>query len=312
MILNINDALTHKTTDANFEVQEYGAYYNIKRDPSGLGQRIPNKKVLLREDTEQYLATVGYKYSVIQNKDLLDSVHMNLREAFGKGITGFADNEVDVKVSTKNAGVKTYIEYSFPDMAESIETTNGHKTTMRFRTIIENSFDSFGSVKLYTGNIDMYCTNGMIVGEYALIRQRHRGKIDIPSFADKLRVAMEQYTKNSVMYQKMAQTSLVGSPYQAMNMTLIERIVYGEDEAKYPENRKLSTHVRDLVWSEMLDRGDNVYSIMSALTSYAKNGINYNSSTPTQRYQREQKVNKWMQTPAWNEMLDHFDLKQAA
>ena len=304
------DALTYKTTDANFYVESKDVYYMADEEFAN----IPNKKVLLREDTEQYLATVGNKYTVIQNKDLLDSVHTNLREAFGKGITGFANNEVDVKVSTKNAVVKTYIEYSFPDMTESIETTNGHKTTMRFRTIIENSFDSSGSVKLYTGNIDMYCTNGMIVGEYALIRQRHRGEIDIPSFADKLRVAMEQYTKNSVMYQKMAQTGLVGSPYWMSDQTMqfIERIVYGEDEEKYPENRKLSTHVWDLVWSEMLDRGDNVYSIMSALTSYAKNGINNKPSTPTQRYQREQKVNKWMQTPAWNEMLDYFDLKQAA
>lgn len=304
------DALTYKTTDANFYVESKDVYYMADEEFAN----IPNKKVLLREDTEQYLATVGNKYTVIQNKDLLDSVHTNLREAFGKGITGFANNEVDVKVSTKNAGVKTYIEYSFPDMTESIETTNGHKTTMRFRTIIENSFDSSGSVKLYTGNIDMYCTNGMIVGEYALIRQRHRGEIDIPSFADKLRVAMEQYTKNSVMYQKMAQTGLVGSPYWMSDQTMqfIERIVYGEDEEKYPEKRKLSTHVWDLVWSEMLDRGDNVYSIMSALTSYAKNGINNKPSTPTQRYQREQKVNKWMQTPAWNEMLDYFDLKQAA
>ena len=307
------DALTHKTTDANFYVESKPVYYWAETHGyRPLCQYITNKKVLLREDTEQYLATVGDKYSVIQNNDLLDSVHTNLREAFGKDTTGFADNEVDVKVSTKNAGVKTYIEYSFPDMTENIETTNGHKTTMRFRTIIENSFDSSGSVKLYTGNIDMYCTNGMIVGEYALIQQRHRGKIDIPSFADKLRVAMEQYTKNSVMYQKMAQTSLVGSPYQTWKMPLIERIVYGEDEEKYPENRKLSTHVWDLVWSEMLDRGDNVYSIMSALTSYAKNGINNKPSTPTQRYQREQKVNKWMQTPAWNEMLDYFDLKRAA
>ncbi len=306
------DALTHKTTDANFTVKEYSAYYEGKY--KHFPMYVPDKKVLLREDTNQYLATVGNKYSVIQNKDLLDSVHTNLREAFGKGITGFTGNEVDVKVSTKNTGVKTYIEYSFPDMTESIETTNGHKTTMRFRTIIENSFDSFGSVKLYTGNIDMYCTNGMIVGEYALIRQRHRGEIDIPSFADKLRVAMEQYTKNSVLYQKMAQTSLVGSPYWMSEQSdeLIERIVYGEDEEKYPENRKLSTHVWLNVWSEILNRGDNVYSIMSALTSYAKNGINNKPSTPTQQYQREQKVNKWMQTPAWNEMLDHFDLKQAA
>ena len=306
------DALTHKTTDANFYVESKPVYYWAETHGyRPICQYITNKKVLLREDTEQYLATVGDKYSVIQNNDLLDSVHTNLREAFGKGITGFADNEVDVKVSTKNAGVKTYIEYSFPDMAESIETTNGHKTTMRFRTIIENSFDSSGSVKLYTGNIDMYCTNGMIVGEYALIQQRHRGKIDIPSFADKLRVAMEQYTKNIVLYQQMAQTELHHTPYE-MKSKLLDTIIYGEDEEKRPETSRLSNHIWRLARDEKVKRGDNIYSIMSALTSYAKNGINNKPSTPTQRYQREQKVNKWMQTPAWNEMLDYFDLKRAA
>ncbi len=309
------------TRQACFEVKELPALYN--RYGYGIGvtnvrEQVPDKKVLCRVDQEtgdlSYLATVGDRYKVIPNGDILQTVHGQMISAFGpEYFNGDNDNAVKIKVTLAKNGAHTFVEYTFPQLAVEIETTNGHRTKLLYRQIYKNTFDGSSALTMYVGNIDFFCWNGQISGEYSLIRESHRGHLNIANFADTFRTTMDNYKETSGVYRKMAQAKVK----EGIAGNIFDRIVYGNDRNKWPEQTRLSDHLRSLYLDERETRGWNIYSMMSAMTHYAKDGTGRGAgqnSVAAKRYSREQRVNKWMRSEPWVELCSShgIDLKVAA
>ena len=304
------------TRQACFEVKELPALYRpeFAEDQWGLPVKaVPDKKVLCRVDQEtgdlSYLATVGNRYKVIPNADILQTVEARMIEHFGpEYFNGDEENSVKIKVTLSKNGAHTFVEYTFPQLAVDIETTNGHRTKLLYRQIYKNTFDGSSALTMYVGNIDNFCWNGQISGEYSLIKESHRGHLNIVNFADTFRTTMDNYKETSQVYRKMAQAVL--SP---ANAQIFDRIVYGNNRNKWPEQTRLSNNLLDLYLSERSTRGNNIYAMMSAMTRYAKEGTGKSSST-AKRFAREQRVNKWMRSEPWVELCagHGIDLKVAA
>lgn len=315
------------TRPACFEVRELPAKYSVSVMDNQAGPQwycdtgdildIPDKKVLCRVDQNtgkmSYLATVGNRYTVIPNGDILQTVHGQMINEFGpEYFNGADDNAVKIKVTLAKNGAHTFVEYTFPQLAVDIVTTNGHRTKLLYRQIYKNTFDGSSALTMYVGNIDFFCWNGQISGEYSLIRESHRGHLNIANFADTFRTTMDNYKETSEVYRKMAQAVL--SP---ANAQIFDRILYGNDRSKWPKQTRLSNHLLDLYLSERSTRGNNIYAMMSAMTRYAKDGTGRGAgqnSVSAKRYSREQRVNKWMRSEPWVELCagHGIDLKVAA
>ena len=110
------------TRQACFEVIELPALYrpDFAEDQWGLPVKaVPDKKVLCRVDQEtgdlSYLATVGIRYKVIPNADILQTVEARMIEHFGpEYFNGDEENSVKIKVTLSKNGAHTFVEYTFP------------------------------------------------------------------------------------------------------------------------------------------------------------------------------------------------------
>ena len=302
------------TKEAAFQVRELPALYNRYGygsfdDGGSIREQVPDKKVLCRVDQDtgdlSYLSTVGDKYKVIPNADILQTIHAQMIEHFGTDYFNSGEDAVKIRVTLAKNGAQTFIEYVFPRLTVDIETTSGHRTSLKYRQLYKNTFDGSSAFMLYVGNIDTFCWNGLISGQYSLLKETHRGLLNIGNFADKFKTTLDNYKETSRIYQRMAQAEVK----HGVAGTIFDRMVYGNDRNKWPEQTRLSDHLRSLYLNERETRGWNIYSMMSAMTSYAKNGIRSGSvktlgDQDAGRFAREQRVQRWMNSQPWTELCE--------
>ena len=263
---------------------------------------IPNMKTLTRVDGS-YISTVNSKYSVIQNETILLPVIEQMKSSLGSETFDKAVIETDIF----NNGLLTYVKFVFPNISRNIKTTNGHETNLQFRTYLRLPMDSKKAVTLYVGNIDSFCWNGMISGNYDIIRQAHRGKIEIGNFEQAFATSRENYLYDTEKFSHMAKAPMRMVTWTTKSFFL-DTLVYGTDQTTWPENnrRKLSNNILERWHTESMGRGDNVYALVSALTDYARKGSRLEEDKG--RYNRENKVRKWMESNTWKDMCDQHGI----
>jgi len=302
--------------EAMFEVEEQSVH-------GRWGLEAEDKKMLIKQPYNQYLSIVNKKYAVIQNKDILDPLHEQMVEVFGEESFDGSEDSCKINVSLARNGAVTFVEYKFPRIKESIETTNGFKTDLMFRAIMKNTFDASSAAILYIGNIDAFCTNGMILGNFDIMRKTHRGKFEIKNFTKEFRNILDNYQASTKVYADMAQTRV----YNSNNVrNLFDKLVHKSkvDDPEWIANRN-EDHASDLsnklyaqyeVESEK--RGNNIYSIMSAMTNFSSHGDggnfplnrqqNNNDNDSVRMFSRENKVSKWLTNPVWIQFCDKHGL----
>lgn len=147
--------------------------------------QIPNKKVVLREDTKEIFGIVSDRYQLCQNRDALDFVE-------------YLDNVNLVKAGS--AGGLTWMIGRLPEVTVLGDTISPH-------LIFQNSHDGSCSIKTTICMLRIVCQNQFVSSfkdSPATISIRHQGNLD-----EKLLVAREtmqgvyDYVKN---YDEIANT----------------------------------------------------------------------------------------------------------
>lgn len=176
---------TDATTNNAVELLESAGlnYTAIMRDayvPSGTGEmiQIPNKKVVLRSDTEEIFGIVSDKYQICQNKDALDFVDYidGIELVKAGGVSGY-----------------TWMIGRLPEMTVLGDSVRPH-------LIFQNSHDGGCSIKSTICMLRIVCQNqfvGAFKNSPATISLKHQGDLN-----SKLIVAREtlsnvyEYAKN--------------------------------------------------------------------------------------------------------------------
>jgi hypothetical protein len=285
------------------------------------GIEAPDKKMLVKQPYNEYLSVVNKTYSVIQNKDILDPLHEQMLETFGEDMFDGSEEACKISVDLARNGATTFVEYKFPKIKQRIETTNGFTNDLIFRAIMKNTFDGSSAATLYIGNIDMFCTNGMILGDFDIMRKTHRGQFEIKNFTNEFRTILDNYQSATEVYSNMARTR-IGDSNIVRN--LFDKLVH-KDKVNDPEwvaNRK-EDHASDLSNKlyaqyevESQQRGNNIYSIMSAMTNFSSHGdggyfpLNRrqhgNDNDPVRMFNRENKVSKWLASNTWKDFCSSY------
>lgn len=281
-----------------------GLYFNVQEGPVAFHHPQGTKgyddyKVLYRYDDKVPvpLAVVGKNYKVVQNEELFRAIEHEF-------IGGFASWEMmhpsdvhpleGVRVSDKMSynGAMCLREYVFPNMRCRIND----KSEIAFRTIVVNGFGGT-SVKLYTGAIDFFCTNGMVRGQFDHAVMRHTNGLSIKGIADRVHRSIDVFFKDAELYRGWAKKTITKLDATAFFKSL------GMSE-------RMAEKLTRQYLIECQTHGQTVWALYSAMTYYAthnegefklrETGANHAAST---MLHREESVKKWIEHDAWQTMV---------
>ena len=247
--------------------------------------KVSDKKYVINGNTGQYLGIVGNGFTCASHGDFYRGVMDTLTENLEPSDTMNAQ----YKWRTARNGAWTMLDITLPDMQVEI-STDKHTTTLGNRIISLHGIDGSCSNQVYFGQIDFFCTNGMIRGEYDKVRKKNTANFSLDSFIYELNRSRRDFYAETAKMQVWAQTDLKYVNVQS----LLEEMI---------SSRRKAEKMYQLYCHEASQRGHNKWALYSAFTNYAsyadeRNGFNLrNTGHDTQAismFTREQEVSKWV------------------
>ena len=247
--------------------------------------KVEDKKYVINANTGEYLGIVGHKFTCASHRDFYSGVIDTLTEELGDSAMVGAKT----KWRTARNGAWTMLDLTLPNTTARI-TTDKHETEVAQRIISLHGIDGSCSNQVFFGQIDFFCTNGMIRGDYDKVRRKNTANFTMDSFIYELNRAQSDFWKQTQELQVWAQTSL-----RYVNVaSLLDEMVGSKRKAE---------RMYQLYMQEAAVRGHNKWALYSAFTNYAsyadeRNGFSLkNTGNDTQAismWSREQEVSKWV------------------
>tara|TARA_R100001369_G_scaffold46737_3_gene73121 strand:- start:17316 stop:18227 length:912 start_codon:yes stop_codon:yes gene_type:complete len=299
------DQLTSSDREIFFPIFEQGVVGNFTQSLAA------NKKMLTRApigmggslSDETYLSVVNSKYRVIENQEIL----MPLQEQMVNHFDPQVLEDVQIKDHITKGGAVCFAEYILPKISKPIETRTGHKTEIGLRYIMKNSHDGSSSVVMYSGDIDFFCTNGQINGQFDVARARHTKNFTIDGFLHAFDKSLVDHSQAVELYQVWADTQLNNSvKVKELFKKLVNPSIDMEDTPK--KSRGLGDRLFAQYIDEIQERGNNVFSLVSAMTHFASHddarfGLTSRSDNGT-LFKRQQTVNGWLKSKTFEDFLE--------
>lgn len=256
--------------------------------------KVRDKKYVVNQVTGDYLGVVGSNFNCASHTDFFEQVQSTMTETLSD--KDLRNVSTSWRTSKNNAWVM--MDSTLKDV-ESTITTSKHTTVINPRIIALHGVDGSCSNQVFFGQIDAFCTNGMIAGDYEQVRRKNTSGFNLNTFIDKLRDSRVEFYQEAEKMQKWADTKI--------SIAYVEDLI--NSIVKTP--RKAERMVA-LCNSEISIRGNNVFSIYSAFTNYAsyadeRNGFSLrntgNDTRSLSMWNREQEVSKWVSSKPFQALL---------
>ncbi|WKV16940.1 hypothetical protein [Microcystis phage MJing1] len=201
------------------------------------------------------LGVVGKKYGVLPTGRAVDSVLDTLEQALPTKAFegGMRRNLIAYK------GAMTACEIVLPALRGDIEAPTGHKTTVGYRVILRNTYDGSGSVRLMTGMVDFFCTNGAVSGDFEAASYRHSSGLNVARLLPQVQKSLDRFARDVQRLKVWAKAGLERADVEAALKDV------GVSERK--QQRLLQ-----MFDGEAEVRGRTMWALMSALTADATHG----------------------------------------
>jgi len=263
-----------------------------------------NYKMLTRGDgwaeKDTLLSIVNTKYRVVQNEEILIPMQHQMINHFDPSVLA----DIQIKDHIAKNGAVCFSEYILPKMEGSVETDTGHKTEIGLRFILKNTFDGSSSVVFYGGVIDFFCTNGMISGEYDVTKKRHTKNFSVDGFLAAFDNSIERHQDIVMQYQRWADKKIYNTDKV---VRLFRKLTTGNEQEPKKKNG-LSEKLFAQYIDEASVRGNNIFSLVSAMTHYAGHDddrfpLRSNSDSDSM-FNRQETVRKWLNSNAFADFLE--------
>jgi hypothetical protein len=169
---------------------------------------------------------------------------------------------------------------------------------------MKNTFDGKGSVTMWSGLIDFFCTNGTVTGQYDVTRKRHSRNFNTDGFISAFEMSMTTHRQAVEKYQRYADTK-VGSSTKVQQL-------FDKLTKTNRQDQKRSGGLSDRLFSQWIDevrvRGNNLFAVQSAMTHYASHGDDgrfdlTKAGDGGTLYKRGDEVTKWLRSNTWNDFV---------
>ena len=257
-----------------------------------------------RDHTKKYLSVVNENYRVVEKKEILLPLQEQMVNYFDPTVL----KGIKIKDTILKDGAVCWSEYTFPDISQEITAKeSGHKTKFNLRYILKNTFDGSGSVMLYSGDIDTFCTNGMISGSYDITKKKHTKNFNTEGFLDAFDKTLVTHKKQVEKYQKWADTFISAPRVRKLLENLTKSSINNWRVKK--KKHTLSDRLYLQFAYEVKTRGQTVFALTSAMSAYAS----HNSTLfPVSKagdagtlLKRQERVGAWLNSDHFKDMLEH-------
>jgi len=249
-------------------------------------ERSDKHKYVIRTDTDECIGMVNSTYTGTSHPDYFGK----MREQW---MNTLQPEKYDIKTRTAGNGAWALETVTFPDLKGVVETKK-HKTETAMQLNYWHSVNGSTSNNFVGGLIDFFCTNGMVTGDYSVLKKRNTKNFDLSTFADKAGGMIAGYSEHNAWCQKLAEKEI--------HLDQIDSML----ESMMPKRKA------DKMFSSVLQetnvRGNNMWAVYSAMTQYATHSDRFefrktNNDTQVQRqFNRNLEVAKWVEHPSFLEM----------
>jgi len=226
------------------------------------GIEIPNKKVIIRDDTNEYLSICSDSYYPYQNSELIDLLD-KVSNRIGLPIvrSGFFGN-----------GEKVFLQLKGDDLRLGDDKIEGYLTGI-------NSYDGSTSLSFGVSNITISCQNTFF-GSYRELdtKVRHTKYMNI-RIDDILRRIEGVQHEEKVMFQNIVKLSENGFNEKIKESVVrdlfnIKKEISLNDVENIPTitRNKMSQFYIDLN-GELKQKGDNLWGLFSGVTKYTTHSV---------------------------------------
>ena len=209
-----------------------------------------------RTDTKQVLGVCTERYSLVQNKPLIETVE-----------NAFADNGLgnfDRKSYVMRDGARVYVQYDFKNQLTKLPKVGDD---IGMRLTLHNSFDRSCRVSFEMGMLRLVCTNGMkTLGDEYSITQKHSDNLDMAKLVDVIKGSIQGFNKGTEVFARLAERSIGNDEGNVILDNLTKRKVIAErnvDKIK-------------ILWNgpkRPEDKARNLWNLYNAITEFTTHQI---------------------------------------
>lgn len=308
-------ANVYRYEDRNLNEASFNAdreiLFNVSSEPvisSITGTMAEDKKMLLRHspndpsDSGKYLSVVSDSYRVVENQEILLPLQDQLRNFFDPSVV----EDIKVRDVVSRNGATCLAEYVLPKVNATVTTGTGHRSTFGLTFMLKNTFDGSASVVMYSGIIDFFCLNGNITGSYDVTRRRHTSGFNTTGFIHAFENTLKRFNGVIEQYQIYANSKIVDGESV---LQLFKKLTgHNTDRARERNRESIADKLYGQYAREAIERGGNVFSVMSAMTHYASHNDEIFRVTrggdESVMVKRQEQVNKWLESDLWAEFLN--------
>ena len=257
--------------------------------------KVAHKKYVINSVTGEYLDTVGHKFNCASHPFFFRGVqNVMIENLDARDMEGV---QPIFRTARNNAWVM--MDVTFPNVKVDIETSK-HMTQVSYRVIALHGIDGSCSNQVYFGNIDSFCTNGDIAGEYDSIKRKNTSQFSLTAFIDELRRSKQDFYEHGRKLQTWAETYVSRDQVKL----LLDDII---------KSTKKADKMMNVYNMEVSNRGENLFSLYSAFTNYSShsndlNGFRLrdtgNDTQAQSMFNREQEVSRWVSSQQFKEFVD--------
>lgn len=209
-----------------------------------------------RTDTQQVLGVCTERYSLVQNKPLIETVE-----------NAFADNGLgnfDRKSYVMRDGARVYVQYDFKNQLTKLPKVGDD---IGMRLTLHNSFDRSCRVSFEMGMLRLVCTNGMkTLGDEYSITQKHSDNLDMAKLVDVIKGSIQGFNKGTEVFARLAERTIGNDEGNVILDNLTKRKVIAErnvDKIK-------------ILWNgpkRPEDKARNLWNLYNAITEFTTHQI---------------------------------------
>ena len=280
----INDIEFYKLQNDPFQINGSIVDFGMKE---GEIPHFPYNKAIYRTDEFGDIAgglgIVGADYPLTTHREFFTRQHDMLMAKFpAKHL-----ENITAKYKTSLGGAWALQDISFNDIKFPLGNEH-HKTELGLRSVSWHSVNGSASNNALFGAIDFFCTNGMITGEYDVVKKKNTKHFDMRKFVDEIEKSVEEFYDTVKKYQAWANRKITFE--DAKNV--IEFLPVAD------RNKPKLLTIYEI---ERDTRGGNLWALYSAFTNYSSHTDNGFAVRQTKHdheaksmLEREFKVAQWV------------------
>ena len=247
----------------------------------------PDHKAIIREwkGAPAVLGVVGGDYKVLPTGEAVASMVEALEQALP--VASFEGAIRRDLIAYK--GAMTACEVVLPALGGDVTTSRGFSSKVAFRVILRNTYDGTGSVRLMSGMVDAFCTNGMLVGDVDVGAFRHTKGLSVAKLVAQVNRSVARFASDLERIKAWAQNDIDRS-------LVVDAIKELPGISERKANTLLAAFDR-----ECAVRGPSMWSLMSALTADATHGAvrdTGNDHAASTILDRQQQAARWTENLA--------------